>query len=341
MELNRLISICVQLAEEGGRTIRKVLESGDIQEVNKSTDEHNPVTIADFTVQRTIEHVLAEKFPELRMVGEEDPSDYHHLIPTVSADDLNDELITQAMLSEHLADRMERIPEHLRGEIDENPLEVNLSEATIFVDPLDGTRDFVTGNPENVTCLIGIAINNKSKIGVVHRPFLKNENSKTGITYFGSLETGLFSAEFNPAWGLEEYESRPIKYYEPFEDKKLDDEDELNVVVTASRFNDKVKTMIDCLQPCKFSQFGGAGNKLLKVFTGESDAYIYPSKGMGGWDVCAPEALLKAQFGRGADFRTEDYVYTPDMDKIYGAFMIGRPGYWEQCVKRLARMAKI
>merc|ERR1711862_624883 len=40
-----------------------------------------------------------------------------------------------------------------------------------YVDPLDGTREFVEGRLENVACLIGIAKNNRSIAGVIGLPF--------------------------------------------------------------------------------------------------------------------------------------------------------------------------
>lgn len=43
--------------------------------------------------------------------------------------------------------------------------------ALVWIDPLDGTKDFTLGNLSAVTVLIGLAINGVPKIGVVHHPF--------------------------------------------------------------------------------------------------------------------------------------------------------------------------
>lgn len=45
----------------------------------------------------------------------------------------------------------------------------------MWVDPLDGTNDFVKGNLSAVTVLIGLSIDGIPKIGVVHHPFETNE----------------------------------------------------------------------------------------------------------------------------------------------------------------------
>lgn len=44
-------------------------------------------------------------------------------------------------------------------------------EATVWIDPLDGTRGFVTGNVESVTSIIGVSIKGRAKIGIIHKPF--------------------------------------------------------------------------------------------------------------------------------------------------------------------------
>ena len=59
-------------------------------------------------------------------------------------------------------------------------------DAKVWIDPLDGTSQFVKGNLSAVTVLIGLAINNVSKIGIVHHPFRTNKNDGVGFTLFGS-----------------------------------------------------------------------------------------------------------------------------------------------------------
>jgi fructose-1,6-bisphosphatase/inositol monophosphatase family enzyme len=54
----------------------------------------------------------------------------------------------------------------------ENPFETfNTNNAVVWIDPLDGTSDFVAGNLPAVTVLIGLSINGSSRIGIVHNPF--------------------------------------------------------------------------------------------------------------------------------------------------------------------------
>ena len=65
------------------------------------------------------------------------------------------------------------------------------SEAVVWIDPLDGTNDFVIGNLSAVTVLIGLSIKGYSRIGIVHNPF-SDEDQNLGRTLFGTIEHGLF-----------------------------------------------------------------------------------------------------------------------------------------------------
>ena len=64
--------------------------------------------------------------------------------------------------------------------------EFSTEKAVVWIDPLDGTKDFTNGNLSAVTVLIGLAINGIPKLGIVHNPFKTNENDGIGHTIFGS-----------------------------------------------------------------------------------------------------------------------------------------------------------
>ena len=69
-------------------------------------------------------------------------------------------------------------------------------DAVVWIDPLDGTSDFVKGNLSAVTVLIGLSIKGCSKIGIVHTPF-SEQDPEMGETVFASLEHGAFKMRFN------------------------------------------------------------------------------------------------------------------------------------------------
>lgn len=49
--------------------------------------------------------------------------------------------------------------------------DVPLSDVTVWVDPLDGTKEILDGNLRAVTVLIGIAMRGKPAAGIVYQPF--------------------------------------------------------------------------------------------------------------------------------------------------------------------------
>ena len=48
-----------------------------------------------------------------------------------------------------------------------------MEDVCVFVDPVDGTREFVEGRLENCQCLIGISVNGRAVAGAIGLPFPK------------------------------------------------------------------------------------------------------------------------------------------------------------------------
>jgi len=159
------------------------------------------VTIADLKVQRTIEYNLKKIYPGLDIQGEEDPSTYSMYDPVVEPSSLHRDLIKQDLLNSYQDKRKEYL-ETIRATYPEmTPKGVqfetfDVKDATVWIDPLDGTNDFVKGNLSAVTVLIGLSINGISRIGVVHNPFTDEDPSK-GRTLFGTIEHGLLSLDYD------------------------------------------------------------------------------------------------------------------------------------------------
>ena len=142
-----------------------------------------PVTIADLRVQRNIEYNLKKIFPGLEVQGEEDPSTYAMYEPTINPDEVPRDLISQEFLNKSQEKRKDYI-EILRTTYPEvSPAgthfeKFNIKDAVVWIDPLDGTSDFVKGNLPAVTVLIGLSINGSSRIGIVHSPFSEADQTK-------------------------------------------------------------------------------------------------------------------------------------------------------------------
>ena len=49
--------------------------------------------------------------------------------------------------------------------------EIREEDLTFWVDPLDGSSGLAKGHTEHLTCIIGVAVNKRPLLGVVHKPF--------------------------------------------------------------------------------------------------------------------------------------------------------------------------
>lgn len=51
------------------------------------------------------------------------------------------------------------------------PSEFLEEDMVIWIDPLDGTKGFTEGHLHHITSMIGVSINKKARIGIIHKPF--------------------------------------------------------------------------------------------------------------------------------------------------------------------------
>ena len=97
--------------------------------------------------------------------------------------------------------------------------EFSLKDVSIWIDPIDGTKNFLNGDINNVTNLIGITVNQRPKVGILHKPFM-NERPSLQRTYVGSVEAGLFFFDHSNRSG--KTTSEPT-YVPPFQSDKSSD----------------------------------------------------------------------------------------------------------------------
>lgn len=221
------LSIAIQLAEHGGRLIREIHDSGDIGQEDKD-GMGDPVTKADLTVQRTCETVLKHYFPSLSVKGEESAESMAGIEVTLAPESLSIDLITDEYLDAHIKQRAEfnAYAKTLgyEGEIWDTFEEFDTSKAVVWIDPLDGTSDFVAGNLSAVTVLIGLAVDGVPKVGVVHNAFETSDSASPGMTIFGTQEHGAFRLDFDPKADAKALLARMPTYLEPFQAEEFADD---------------------------------------------------------------------------------------------------------------------
>ncbi|MFO0662465.1 MAG: 3'(2'),5'-bisphosphate nucleotidase CysQ [Polyangiaceae bacterium] len=156
------------------------------------------------------------------------------------------------------------------------------AERAFFVDPLDGTRDFVARTGE-FAVMIGLAEAGKAVAGVVVEPV-------TGNVYFGAVGEG---ARCVSSDGV----ARPIAV------STTTSLAEATVTVSRSHRSERVDVDLARLGAKALRHYGSAGLKSIRVAEGVFDAYVHTTTSGYRWDSCAPEAIVHAAGGVYTDAR--------------------------------------
>jgi len=146
-------------------------------------------------------------------------------------------------------------------EVSIDPFETfSTKDACVWIDPLDGTSDFVKGNLPAVTVLIGLSIKDKSRAGIVHNPF-SVEDREVGNTFFGTAEHGVFKIVSDKNFTNDELIARELEILEPFTVEEPAEDHKIRVAASLSHFSETIKTIIESIEPVEIVRLGGAGNK--------------------------------------------------------------------------------
>lgn len=238
------------MAEKAGEIIRDVMARGELGVVDKvlknltnkkpsrpnnlpkilkplqgvSKDDFDPQTEADRSSQQCIIASLTKQYSNLKIIGEEGVTDCSE-VPA--------EFIVDSMDQKFLADF--KCPEQYKN--------IAESDLVVWVDPLDGTSEYVHGFLEHVTVLIGISFRESAIGGIIHQPYFKCATSgKLGRTIWGvkDLGTGGYTNKKAP-------------------------ENKFIITTTRSHSNALVQTTLDSIRPDEVIRVGGCGFKVLQV----------------------------------------------------------------------------
>ncbi|MBX2998214.1 MAG: 3'(2'),5'-bisphosphate nucleotidase CysQ [Caldilineaceae bacterium] len=152
-------------------------------------------------------------------------------------------------------------------------------ERVWIIDPLDGTKEFIARNGE-FSIMIGLAIGGRPVLGVLHQP-------DGGLLYTGIVGQGAFLYEEN--------EKIPIR---------VSDRRELRQMVLVSSRSHRKQIVDDIRRSLRITserRTGSVGLKVGQIARQLADIYIHPSPGCKEWDICAPEAVLRAAGGEITD----------------------------------------
>lgn len=189
--------------------------------------------------------------------------------PVTSADRAANDLIidrirerfpNDAILSEESRDDLKRLE----------------AERVWIIDPLDGTKDFVTGTGD-FAVMIGLAVEGRPAVGAVCRP----------------LDMRLWHASAGGGALLEtpDGSSRALSVSDVVELSSM------RLVVTRTHRFALLDEVVEVLGITQERPLGSVGLKVGAIVTADADLYVHLSLGIKEWDTCAPETILNEAGG--------------------------------------------
>lgn len=158
-----------------------------------------------------------------------------------------------------------------------------------YVDPLDGTQEFIKRNGE-FAVMIGLAVDGRPRVGVVFRPV-------TAELFVGIVGQG--------AWLGTNEGKRPLRVSGEIDPSRL------RLVASRSHRDHRVDEVRRRLGISEESRIGSVGIKVGLLVTRQAEVYVEPSSMTKAWDSCAPEAILHAGGGRMTDLEGAPLRYVP------------------------------
>ena len=166
-----------------------------------------------------------------------------------------------------------------------------------YVDPLDGTKEFVAKNGE-FSVMIGLAIEGSAQLGVVYQP-------SADKLYRGVIGQGAF---------LEHAQQTT-----PLQVADVATTADLRLIVSRSHRPKSTEALSQALGITRETISGSVGLKIGQIAEQNADLYVHVSDKSSAWDTCAPEAILRAAGGRFTDLAGDAFVYgVPDLRTARG-----------------------
>jgi 3'(2'), 5'-bisphosphate nucleotidase len=187
--------------------------------------------------------------------------------------------------------------------------------AVFFVDPLDGTREFVQRNGE-FAVMIGWAEAGLATLGVIVFPALNR-------AFVGGARTGA-------------YEVAPDGSRRKIRASGCTNLADARLVVSRSHRSPELDRAVRALGVRETRQVGSAGVKAAMVACGEADLFAHPTRAGKLWDACAPDALVTAAGGRYRDAHGTPIPYAADQELgLERGVLAAAPAIFDEALARL------
>jgi len=204
------------------------------------------------------------------------------------------------------------------AEESEKPDDNQTGNRVWYVDPVDGTKEFIAKNGE-FSVMIGLAVNGQAKLGVVYRP---DEDR---------LYAGIVDQE---AWMETNGERTRLAVTSP--------EPSASITLTVSRShrNPLLEKIGQDIGVGKEIPSGSVGLKIGLIARGLADVYMEPGPYTKLWDACGPEAILRAAGGQFTNILGEQLYYGLTQLKNTHGLVATNGAYHQKVIQALEPVAK-
>jgi 3'(2'), 5'-bisphosphate nucleotidase len=172
--------------------------------------------------------------------------------------------------------------------------------AVFYVDPLDGTKEFIAKNGE-FSVLIGLCVDGRPKLGVIALPC-------DGRVLAGKVGVQALSLD------REGNRSRLALSTK----RKLED---VTLLVSRSHTPPLAVQVQERARLGRVLRCGSVGVKISRLLEGHADAYLHDGGGLKRWDCCGPEAVLLAAGGAISDLRGTPLCYESERLTVDGGLV--------------------
>lgn len=234
--------------------------------------------------------------------------------PVTEADRAANELISEALAKVFPGDAI--VAEESAPATEHEARALVSKERVFYVDPVDGTREFVDKNGE-FAVMIGLSIHGRAALGVVVRP--------TEGTVFAGIVGG--EAFVESASGARS----------KLRVSDVSDPSMATLMVSRSHLPKLVAPFVSALGIKRQLPCGSVGVKVSKVVTGEADLYVHGGLGAKRWDTAAPEAILVAAGGRFSDLSGEPIDYASAELRLLNGLVASNAALYGRAIEALAR----
>lgn len=295
INLRKLLIASIVAAQKGGIKVVDVSKRPDFGEESKGKTKegvNDPVTEADFRSHCIMERGLQTIFPKLQVVSEEDGG--------------NKECADEPVFSLD--------PTVLHESVKLPDVNVHSSDLTVWIDPLDATKEYTERLFQYVTTMVCVAYKGRPVIGVIHNPF-----------------------EDKTTWAWDKY---------AFSDdlskvQKKDDGAENPVVIVSMSHQGDVKEYVLKVfgDKTRVLTAAGAGYKVLQVVFNNATTYLHKTA-IKKWDLCAGNAILNSLGGHMTDFQGNEINYVDDKNYKHEAGIIATISNHDSYLEKLQITSK-